>query len=167
MPNPKIENLEKAKNEKKSAEVSQLEIEIGGLRATHEINLRTKDSKIDLSISQHLKEQQEQLAREEIPGFEVTDDSRKIRLQYHLVNSLISMPKWRIIYTKNHAPWEWESDFIAVYPWLLLYFIHWLQNGNRSTLSLDRWPIRNSSRIGQSGLFSVRNLLWNWPPNCI
>ena len=88
-----IENLEKAKSDKKLAEASQLEIELGGLRATHQINLRTKDSKIDLSVKQHLKEQQNQLAREDIPGFVVTDDSRKIRLQYYLVNSLISMAK--------------------------------------------------------------------------
>ena len=66
--------------------------ELDGLRATHTINLRTKDSKIDVLFTKHLKEQPARLAKEGIPGFVVTDDPELIRTQMHLIETLLSLP---------------------------------------------------------------------------
>ena len=72
--------------------MSLVENELNGLRATHEINLRTKDSKLDFLFSKHVKSQQARLVKENLPGFEVTDDYDKIRSQMKILQALEKLP---------------------------------------------------------------------------
>ena len=72
--------------------MSMIQNELGGLIATHEINLRTKDSKIDFLFAKHVKSQQARLVKENLPGFEITDDHDKIRSQMNLLQALQKLP---------------------------------------------------------------------------
>ena len=84
--------MRNSQNASSQEEVDLINNELEGLRATHAINLRTKDSKINVVWTKHLKEQQTRLVKEGIPGFAVTDDPALIKAQMDLIENLLSLP---------------------------------------------------------------------------